>query len=468
MKIIHRYWHIWPWAIIGIGALLRVLDLTTSPLWYDEAYSHIMAGLPLARLMDATAADVHPPLYYLILHALALVMGNTPLVLRGFSVVCSVAGLALYWPLARELGLNRVEQLLSMALLAIWPVNVYYAQEARMYAWLQLLVVGQLYTLYRRNWFALALITLLAIYSHNYGLIYTAFIGLIGLARYRKNRADLARLVCSIAIPGVAWLPWLRVLLGQMNGIYDSYWIETITPGSVVYSIYQVLAGFNVPDALMPLSVLCLGAGLVILVVIGIQQHQGALLAMAGGPLIVAVAASLAWRPMLLFRGLTPSLIALAPLAGIALARSGVRGRLIGMALLLPMLITVGAQIDANHTGRMKGVPIWYPVAGVPMVHLEDSTMVLSLSQYPDTSAYLMDADCHDQPGALSPGTRAALGYQFVGHEDLPDDFYFAAMVTPLATRCHEDLFNQITAVADPVYVEYGDLGVWGVWHAVR
>ena len=59
-------------ALVGITALalaLRVLGISRQSVWFDEAFSVGIAALPLPALLDATAHDLNPPLYYLVLHA---------------------------------------------------------------------------------------------------------------------------------------------------------------------------------------------------------------------------------------------------------------------------------------------------------------------------------------------------------------------------------------------------------------
>ena len=54
--------------LVVAGALLRALRLTWQPLWWDEGYSVYFATEPLARMVALTAQDIHPPLYYALLH----------------------------------------------------------------------------------------------------------------------------------------------------------------------------------------------------------------------------------------------------------------------------------------------------------------------------------------------------------------------------------------------------------------
>jgi mannosyltransferase len=55
-------------GIVLIGALLRIYHLGTQSLWLDEVISVDFGKLTVPQLIQAAARDVHPPLYYLLLH----------------------------------------------------------------------------------------------------------------------------------------------------------------------------------------------------------------------------------------------------------------------------------------------------------------------------------------------------------------------------------------------------------------
>ena len=64
-----------------VGGWLRFHGLGHESLWYDEAASLLQARLPVRTLLQAVAQDVHPPLYYLLLHGV-LTAGDSEAVLR--------------------------------------------------------------------------------------------------------------------------------------------------------------------------------------------------------------------------------------------------------------------------------------------------------------------------------------------------------------------------------------------------
>jgi len=126
----------WPLLLLfllGIG--LRLGRLTWQPLWADEGYSLYFATEPLSRMLWLTANDIHPPLYYALLHLWANWLATPePAVARLFTFFVSLPALFLLTLLARLLFPNRPRVLfIATLLLAINPFHIFYSQEVRMY-----------------------------------------------------------------------------------------------------------------------------------------------------------------------------------------------------------------------------------------------------------------------------------------------------------------------------------------------
>jgi hypothetical protein len=125
------------WILSGIagGVLLRALRLDWQPLWWDEGYSVYFATEPVPRMLWLTARDIHPPLYYVLLHGwFALTHDTGPVSARVLSVVVGGAGLPLIaWAAHIAFPRRRWLPLVAVLLLAVNPFHVYYSQEIRMY-----------------------------------------------------------------------------------------------------------------------------------------------------------------------------------------------------------------------------------------------------------------------------------------------------------------------------------------------
>ena len=72
-------WRLHGWLLVTILLAfgLRLYRLGTDSLWYDETVSVHLAGKSVPELVAHTAGDIHPPGYYLLLHAWTRLAGNS-------------------------------------------------------------------------------------------------------------------------------------------------------------------------------------------------------------------------------------------------------------------------------------------------------------------------------------------------------------------------------------------------------
>lgn len=135
-------------SILLLAAGLRFYRLGAQSFWNDEGNSARAAERPVPLIIEAAQGDIHPPGYYLLLHAWRGLVGESEFALRALSALCGVLTVALTWALGRRL-LGAPTALSAALLAALSPLGVYYAQEARMYALLGLLSVASTYLLLR-------------------------------------------------------------------------------------------------------------------------------------------------------------------------------------------------------------------------------------------------------------------------------------------------------------------------------
>lgn len=218
-------------ALTGLAILLRALRLSWQPLWWDEGYSVYFATEPLARMLDLTAHDIHPPLYYALLHGWIALWGSAaPPILRALSVLLGAVAIPLLGWLAWRLfpGRQRV-LLLAVTLLALNPMHLFYSQEVRMYGlgmalglastacfWVWMQSPGR--ALHRR-WplVGYALTTAAGLYT----LYYFVFVPLGHLAWtlviHRRNRRRIGSVVAVQAGVAAMFAPWLFYTLPKLT-----------------------------------------------------------------------------------------------------------------------------------------------------------------------------------------------------------------------------------------------------------
>ncbi len=123
-------------TILLLALALRCYRLGVQSLWNDEGTSVALAQRDLATITRNASHDIHPPLYYYMLHYWVKVAGTSERGVRALSALGGVALVAAVYFLARPLG--AATGLLAAFLTAISPFAIYYSQETRMYIFLGL------------------------------------------------------------------------------------------------------------------------------------------------------------------------------------------------------------------------------------------------------------------------------------------------------------------------------------------
>ncbi len=133
--------------LLGFG--LRVWNLAGQSFWWDEAFTWQTTSHGLANFWQMLlTGDRNPPLYFVSVALWGSVAGWSEFSLRFVSVFWMMIGLAFLFNLAKRLY-NASAGLWALALAAIAPALVVYAQEARMYAAFFALTTATLYFAWR-------------------------------------------------------------------------------------------------------------------------------------------------------------------------------------------------------------------------------------------------------------------------------------------------------------------------------
>jgi len=134
--------------ILLLAAAPRFYRLDGQSLWADEGNSAALALRSLGRIARDAGHDIHPPLYYWLLHFWVRAFGSSEVGLRSLSALLGVLLVALTYLLGRRL-FGRSVGLAAAFTAVLSPFQVYYSQEARMYILLALLGAASVYALLR-------------------------------------------------------------------------------------------------------------------------------------------------------------------------------------------------------------------------------------------------------------------------------------------------------------------------------
>jgi 4-amino-4-deoxy-L-arabinose transferase-like glycosyltransferase len=214
---------LWVWAIIAVGAVLRLVALGHKSFWLDEIASVAIAHRAAPAFWHFLWHDEgNMALYYVLLRPW-LHFGNGEGTVRVLSVVPGILSIAVMYLLGKRL-FGRETGVLAAALLALNPCAIATSQEARAYSLLVLAVLLSSYLfvlLIEKPSYTLAccyaIVAGLSCYFHYFGVLVPAAHA-ISLLALPQNRRPWKPLILAAAIIVVAAAPILWLIHAQDIG----------------------------------------------------------------------------------------------------------------------------------------------------------------------------------------------------------------------------------------------------------
>jgi len=215
--------------LLALAGFLRFYRLDDQ-LWLDEIAALTQSyRKPFLEILTTFPGYIPHPLYDLLAHTGLVLFGESPLVIRLPAALFGVAGVFMFYRLARRLS-DPGEALLAGALLAVSYHHVFFSQNARGYTVFLFfalaatdLLLRLLETMHWPTALAYAGAAVLATYAHPFGLFLP--IGQILVAcfvvRFRRRRGDRG-VPAPVPLLGVALLTFLAILLLYAPFIRDS------------------------------------------------------------------------------------------------------------------------------------------------------------------------------------------------------------------------------------------------------
>lgn len=229
--------------VVLVSFAMRSHDLGTKSLWTDEGLTLRRAEQPLGLVLKnqnlipiepnyhdgsapevVAAPDVHPPLFFLLMHFWVRAAGSTEFALRLPSVMASTLLLPILFALGSAL-LNREAGLWSVVLAAFSPFYTWHAQEARMYAWVVLFSAASVYAFLSlleetpgwHRYLVYGIATAALLYTHYSGFLVLAFelIIYVGYQMWRRER--IGPILIVLVILAAASIPLSSHLHRALN-----------------------------------------------------------------------------------------------------------------------------------------------------------------------------------------------------------------------------------------------------------
>lgn len=201
---------------------LRAWQIDAQSIWFDEGFSWHAARQP--SLLDTLNGDpTNPPAYYLLLHIWIRLVGDSEFALRTLSLLQGIVLISVLYRLSTR-WFSPEAGLVAGGISTFLPLLWWASQEARMYNTLALAVLlvtwGFLAIVNaeasRAKWFAVVAGEVLALYTHNTGIVVLggvnvafALLWLANSLGSRRNWRLLGRWLLSQSFVVIVWIPEL-------------------------------------------------------------------------------------------------------------------------------------------------------------------------------------------------------------------------------------------------------------------
>lgn len=354
-------------AVVAIGALLRILYAGEWSLWIDESASVSIARLRWPDFLRTLASDeTNMALYYVLLR-FWLHLGHSEFAIRGLSVLFSVATIPVVYVLGDRL-FGRRAGFIAALLMALNAFHIRYAQEARAYSLVVLLVslasLCYLDAVQRpswRGWMVYSAVMTLGVYSHIFAALVLAAHWCASVCA-APRRAVWRGMAGATFVIGLLALPLFAAYLGTAGAVVP-HWIPKPTMHRVLDLVPRLLGlreDFPAWQRLLLLPSLALALSALVLAMrawtrdrrSALSWHYGVVVAWFAVPVVVLLGIS-AVQPIFIVRYLNislPPLILLVAAAASSIRNPTVFRAAVGMLVLCGATMVVAYYRHAERT----------------------------------------------------------------------------------------------------------------------
>jgi hypothetical protein len=283
------------WSVAGLTLLafgLRLYRIDADSIWWDEGISLSLARGTWGALLVNRAANLHPPLYFILLKLWTRLTGDSVFAARAFSLLSGLPVVALAYHIAQR-NWDRTTGLVTAGLVAAAAVFVTYAQEVRTYALLPMMTLLMLALADRlerrpegrRLWAALAIVEAASFLLHYLSVITILYINLRLIAKMWPQRRSMWRVWLFSQMTALTLiLPWLGLVLGYRDDVSSQFTLGSSPsldplplPGVIRLAWTFLMTGHDRARFVEPLPTLAgaLGIGLALVAVWLIVRRSG-------------------------------------------------------------------------------------------------------------------------------------------------------------------------------------------------
>ncbi|MCH5212889.1 MAG: glycosyltransferase family 39 protein [Oscillospiraceae bacterium] len=329
MKINKNY-NLFFGMIVFAALVLYGLLLVGNDVWYDEAYTFGIIRRGFGDICRITAADVHPPLYYILLKIFAAPFSDKLLISKIFSIIPMLI-IMITGGIQLKRIFNKNVSLCFMALFLIFPFMISYSVEIRMYSlaamfvFLTALYGYKSYEEGRTSDFILfGVFGVSAAYTHYFALVSISIVYLIVLICILKYKRELLRkwIICAV-LTIIAYIPWIGCFLRQIAfKVNNEYWIEPITKKTIIEYLRDTFASGDSKVLIYFAELIFAMLFLNVLFSGGRKERNISVCAVIiwAGTILLGVIASFVVRPIFVIRYSIPAIPVFLAFAAVAIA----------------------------------------------------------------------------------------------------------------------------------------------------
>jgi len=245
----------WPLvAAILVAAVLRCYRLGANSLWVDEIETLLLAQQSVAQIVRvSTSVNFIPPLYFVLVHGVLRICGESEVALRLMSVVAGICTIPAAWLLTPRITKSPGAANITAALLAVNPLHIWYSQEARPYALLTVFGISGLAALERAmrtgsvgSWIAFSASMGAAFLTHTIGLMFAVIAGVWALQSPAGRRVLWPLLASSLAV-FLSGLPFIIAISRALQATHGTFHSppRPLTGLEVGYTLFTYVGGYS-------------------------------------------------------------------------------------------------------------------------------------------------------------------------------------------------------------------------------
>ena len=273
-------------GILALYLLLVSQTIGRWSIWFDEAFSAYLIRFNPIEIIKYTAADMHPPLYYLLLKGWSLLFGTSDVALRSMSaMMIAMAIVVMYFFVQRYFG--RRAAVVAGLLVAVAPLLTRYGQEMRMYGQVALITTAATWMLYsatvasrRWKWVSYGILVALGLWTHYFTVVVWIAHWIWRAIIMSNPRASWQtwltmyfskQWLFAYGLAFLLFLPWIPAVYQQFKGVQTGgFWIPSVSALTPVNYLTTGLFFYDHADVKEWLAILFYA--IVVMSIIGIAR----------------------------------------------------------------------------------------------------------------------------------------------------------------------------------------------------